>query len=163
MKRFIADLGLTLASVSTQNSQCVALPRSTFVRALRLNSLVFLAYLFSTFLLVSPVRGQDNNCDHDYICEKDPKRIALVIGNSNYTNLASIPSAMADAEMMRHRLVELGFDVDFHLDVRTVFQSEQDVLPSFRQKLTTGDFIVFYFSGHGFSYGADNFIAPTEL
>ena len=87
----------------------------------------------------------------------------MVIGNANYTNLGSIPSSITDAETMRTRLTELGFDVEFHTDVRTPFQFWEEILPGFRQKLTTGDFIVFYFSGHGFAYGRDNLIVPTEF
>lgn len=113
-------------------------------------------------LLVTSVSGQDNSCP-DYVCEKDPKRIALVIGNATYSNYAPIPSAITDAEMMRRRLTEVGFEVEFHTDVPNNFQFWHVILPGFRQKLTTGDFIVFYFSGHGFAHGADNLVAPTEL
>lgn len=127
------------------------------------SAVVLWLFCLSLVLLVSPARGQDNNCAHDYLCEKEPKRIALVIGNANYANLGPIPSATTDAEQMSQRLTELGFEVELHNDVRTAFQFWEEILPGFRQKLTTGDFIVFYFSGHGFAYGAHNFVAPTEL
>jgi uncharacterized caspase-like protein len=97
------------------------------------------------------------------MCEKEPKRIALVIGNTNYANLERLPSAATDAEQMKQRLEDLGFEVVLHNDVQTPFKFWQEIVPAFRQKLSTGDFIVFYFSGHGFSYGADSFLAPTEL
>jgi len=121
-----------------------------------------LLWCLTLFLILSSVNAQDNNCG-DYLCEKEPKRVALVIGNATYTHLASIPSAISDAEMMRQRLTELGFEVELHTDVRTPSQFWDEIVPTFRQKLTTGDFIVFYFSGHGFAYGADNFVAPTDL
>jgi len=113
--------------------------------------------LFSSFSLA---RAQD--CA-DYRCPKEPRRFALVIGNSNYTNLTSIPSAAVDAEQVSQKLKELGFDVEAHYDVRTRYQFWEEIYPAFRQKLTTGDFIVFYFSGHGFSNGANSYLAPSEL
>ncbi len=119
--------------------------------------------LLIVLLLVPPVRGQDNICIHDYCVEKEPKRIALVIGNAHYANLSTVTSATVDADQISQRLGELGFEVERHDDVRTPFEFWEVIFPAFRQKLTTGDFIVFYFSGHGFSYGADSFLAPTEL
>src|SRR6185503_1579279 len=77
--------------------------------------------LWIAFILLSSfslARAADNNCA-DYRCPKEPRRFALVIGNSNYTNLTSIPSAAVDAEQVSQRLKELGFDVEAHYDVRT--------------------------------------------
>jgi len=124
---------------------------------------IHLLCLFVLLVGASPARAQDNNCAHDYFCEKEPKRIALVIANTDYANLEKLPSAATDAERMKQRLVELGFEVDSYNDVQTPFQFWQEIVPDFRKKLSTGDFIVFYFSGHGFSYGADSFLAPTAL
>jgi hypothetical protein len=109
---------------------------------------------------ISLVRADD--CEH-YDCEKEPKRVALVIGNVNYAHLEHLPSAAADVDRVSSLLTLLGFDVEVHRDVQTPFEFWNQILPVFRQKLTTGDFIVFYFSGHGFSHGADSFVAPTEL
>jgi hypothetical protein len=122
-----------------------------------------LTCLFALLVGFLPAHAQDTNCAHDYMCEKEPKRIALVIGNTNYANLERLPSAATDAEQMKQRLEDLGFEVVLHNDVQTPFKFWQEIVPAFRQKLSTGDFIVFYFSGHGFSYGADSFLAPTEL
>ncbi len=122
---------------------------------------IHLICLITLLVVASPARGQEN-CD-DYMCVKESKRIALVIGNADYTNLSQLPGSTTDAEQMSQRLTELGFEVVRHDNVRTPFEFWEEILPAFRQKLTTGDFIVFYFSGHGFSYGADSFLAPTQL
>lgn len=131
--------------------------RSSFASTMILSVLI-------GFVLVRAATAAAQPCDPvDYLCPKEPKRIALVIGNANYANYGSIPSSLTDAETIRRRLTEIGFDVEFHTDVRTPFQFWQEILPGFRQKLTTGDFIVFYFSGHGFAYGRDNLIVPTAF
>ena len=40
---------------------------------------------------------------------------------------------------------------------------EDEILPAFRNNIQRGDLVVFYFSGHGFAYGPDNYIAPADL
>ncbi|HEV7858992.1 MAG TPA: caspase family protein [Pyrinomonadaceae bacterium] len=120
-------------------------------------ALISLACLLTIMLHASSAISQD------YLFEQDPKRVALVIGNANYKNLSSIASSISDAEMMRQRLTELGFDVVYYPDVPTLSNFEDVVLPDFRRKINVGDLVVFYFSGHGFSFGPDNFLAPTDL
>lgn len=117
------------------------------------------------FILSIRITGQVPNCDNspDPFCEEEPKRVALVIGNKNYKHLAPINSALPDGERMRDRLTELKFDVVYRPDVSRVDEFEQSVLPEFRSKISPGSIVVFYFSGHGFSFGPDNFLAPTDL
>ncbi|MCZ8077379.1 MAG: caspase family protein [Paucibacter sp.] len=92
-----------------------------------------------------------------------PGRHALVIGNENHLQLSSLPSAKEDALRVSKELRAIGFNV---MPVH-VMESAEDfyskVLPDFRQRLREGDLVVVYFSGHGFSYGADNFLAPLDL
>lgn len=120
-------------------------------------TLLCVCYLFAAFFCRTPVAAQD------YIFENEPKKVALVIGNENYRHLAPLPSARADGEMMTQRLREIGFEVDYYPDVATVEQFEDVIIPVFRAKLAKGAFVVFFFSGHGFSYGPDNFLAPTRM
>src|SRR5690348_5664186 len=54
--------------------------------------------------------------DPKYLIEKEPKKVALVIGNKNYKHLSPIESAQMDGEMMTSRLTELGFDVVYRPD-----------------------------------------------
>lgn len=98
----------------------------------------------------------------DYTVEKEPRKIALVIGNENYKHMSHLASARTDAEKMAEQLKVLKFDVLCYFDV-PLFEFYERVLPEFRSKLTRGDLVVFYFSGHGFSHGPDGFLAPTDL
>lgn len=92
-----------------------------------------------------------------------PQRHALVLGNANYLQLANLPSAQADAARLRAELGALGFQV-MAVDVLASAGSFYDeVLPAFREQVREGDLALVYFSGHGFSYGSDNFLAPLDL
>lgn len=98
-----------------------------------------------------------------YLFAQDPRRFALVIGNRTYENLSELPSASADAIAVGKGLRELGFDVTMRDSLPSVRDFEDDLLPNFRKKLNEGDLVVFYYSGHGFSYGQSNYIAPADL
>ena len=99
----------------------------------------------------------------DYAAEREPRRFALVIGNSDYATLEPVPSARVDASRMRERLLELGFEVSVEADLASVADLEDRVLPAFRQRLQPGDLVLLYFSGHGFAWGADTWLAPTAM
>lgn len=94
--------------------------------------------------------------------EQEPERRALVIGNAIYTHHANVRSAATDALRMQERLIDLNFKVDPPLTVNTREDFSRAV-GNFRATIGEGDLVVFYFSGHGFSYGADGFLAPTNL
>ena len=98
-----------------------------------------------------------------YLEEKEPARHALVIGNSDYKTLSPLPSAKLDAERIAPRLKLLQFKVTEVSNLSSVRQFEDEVLPAFRKSIEPGDLVLVFFSGHGFTYGPNNFIAPTSL
>ncbi len=101
--------------------------------------------------------------DSDYMFEKEPKRLALVIGNQSYASLVRLENAVTDATVIKNKLQKLGFTTTLVSDVKNERQFEYEILPSFAKDIEDGDLVAFYFSGHGFSYGSDNFLAPTEM
>lgn len=105
--------------------------------------------------------GPAENCG--YLCEREPARLALVVANSSYDVLDPLPSAAVDAARIKERLEALRFDVTLVDSFPSVERLENHVLPAFRDKIREGDIVVFYFSGHGFSYGPNNFIAPANI
>jgi Caspase domain len=126
------------------------------------------ALLWACLLLAaaSPAFGQDPLQDplvQPYLFEEEPKRVALVVGNENYKHLSQLKSSRTDGENMAQRLRELGFDVVYRADVPTLEAFEDDALEELRAKITKGAFVIFYFSGHGFSYGAHNYLVPTDV
>jgi uncharacterized caspase-like protein len=104
-----------------------------------------------------------NSRARDYLFEREPGRHALVIGNAEYEHLAPLESAKLDAEQMAGALKRLGFTVTLALRLPSVRAFEDSILPAFRKNIQRGDVVVFYFSGHGFAYGPDNYIAPADL
>jgi len=97
-----------------------------------------------------------------YHVEIEPKRWALVIGNKSYKSMAEVQSSKVDGEEMRSRLTQLNFTVDYYPDVKTADDFEACVR-QFREKVSPGDWVIIYFSGHGFSYGGSNYLVPTEM
>ena len=115
--------------------------------------------LAATAVSVDPVYSQDAK----YLTEHAPERYTLVVGNTTYANQATLPSAQRDVE----RTAQLLRDLHFHVTQKDNFPSVRDfedsVLPTFRGQIHTGDIVVFYFSGHGFAYEQNKFIAPADL
>jgi hypothetical protein len=101
--------------------------------------------------------------DAGYVFEREPRRYALVVGNSTYDHQDALPSANEDVRRVADILKRLNFEVTEKSRFPSVRSFEDEVLPEFRKQIEPGDLVVFYFSGHGFAYGQNNFIAPADL
>ncbi len=91
------------------------------------------------------------------------ERIALVIGNGTYAQVASLDNAGSDAELMAQRLVDVGFNVTLLTDA-TEIEMKRAVTQFGRDLRSGGDDAVglFYYAGHGVqSFGA-NYLLPVD-
>lgn len=88
-------------------------------------------------------------------------RRALVVGNDNYTSVAKLRNARADAESMADAFRKAGYEVDLSTD-RNLKQLQADVR-TFRQKVASGDEVVVFFSGHGVQLAGTNYLLPTDV
>src|ERR1700692_1467724 len=113
--------------------------------------LSFLGAIALWSLAAAHAGGQEKCPENKYSVEVPTHRLALVIGNSNYTNIAPLPSAIKEAHNMTKALGDLGFAVTEDEDV--TFDKFRQLLDTFVSKIQPDDFVVFYFSGHGFNYG----------
>ncbi len=88
-------------------------------------------------------------------------RKALVIGNDLYTHVPKLNNAGADAEAMAKSLEAVGYKVFKHLnlDEKRFKQAVRD----FRQNLTGGDEVLFFYAGHGVQLGNANYLLPTDV
>lgn len=88
------------------------------------------------------------------------KRIALVIGNNNYTQ-GKLANAVNDSRGMRDILKNLGFTVLYreNSSLREITTAVQD----FGNKLKKGGVGLFYFSGHGLQIKGQNFLLPIGV
>lgn len=98
----------------------------------------------------------------DYLAESEPRRLALLVGNARYGHLSPLPGVVIDIDLMQAQLLALDFEVTRCNDIASVAQFEDDVLPAFRKQIQAGDLVVFYFSGHGFAHGANQYLALTD-
>lgn len=88
-------------------------------------------------------------------------RKALVIGNDLYTHVPKLNNAGADAEAMAKSLEAVGYKVYKHLnlDEKKFKQAVRD----FRQNLSGGDEVLFFYAGHGVQLGNANYLLPTDV
>jgi hypothetical protein len=84
-------------------------------------------------------------------------KVALVIGNSNYSDGNAV-SGVEDAKAMAACLKGLGFDVTQLLDGK--LQATNDALKGFGQKIRDASVALFFYSGHGYQVGGANFLLP---
>jgi tetratricopeptide (TPR) repeat protein len=89
------------------------------------------------------------------------KRIALVIGNSGYTNSGQLKNPVNDAELMAATLGKLGFYVikRTNADKKTM----EDAIKEFSKKLPEYNVILFYYAGHGMQIDGVNYLLPIDV
>jgi formylglycine-generating enzyme required for sulfatase activity len=89
------------------------------------------------------------------------RRLALVVGNKDYTHQRSLTNPLNDADDMAAALRKLGFEVTL---VRNAdYKGLMAALGRFRDGLFSTDVAFFYYSGHGSSYGGKNYLLPTDV
>ena len=88
------------------------------------------------------------------------KRLALVIGNSDYTG-GPLNNPVNDALKVAETLKELNFEVilDTNLETRSSFIKSVRKFGSVRKDYEMG-FI--YYAGHGIQIGSENYLLPTK-
>lgn len=88
------------------------------------------------------------------------KRIALVIGNSNYSNSVILKNPVNDANLMEATLKELGFDVIKRLNATKA--EMEAAIREFTEKLPQYNVTLFYYAGHGNQVDGKNYLIPTD-
>lgn len=88
-------------------------------------------------------------------------KYALVIGNASYVGADRLSTPLNDASLLAARLKQLGFQVSRYdnLDRRAMFAGVAD----FASRARSADVIVFYYAGHGFDVGGQNYLIPVNL
>ncbi len=88
-------------------------------------------------------------------------RIALVIGNSNYTYAGPLINPQNDANDIESVLSRLNFDVTKVID--TSLNDLQQAINTFLQNLDEYAVGLLFYSGHGMQIDGKNYIVPTDL
>jgi uncharacterized caspase-like protein len=88
------------------------------------------------------------------------KRVALVVGNSNYKEVSPLPNPGNDANDIASALKASGFDVVLGIDVdKRDFDSR---IRSFTQLLESADVAVLFYAGHGMQVSGRNYLIPVD-
>lgn len=88
------------------------------------------------------------------------KRIALIIANTNYTNITSLRNPIYDGESIAESLGKLGFDVIEGYDCD--YTDMVSALNQFASKSKDYDVAMFYYSGHGIQEDGHNYLVPVS-
>src|SRR5216683_1782232 len=89
------------------------------------------------------------------------KRVALVLGNSNYKNAAVLPNPVNDAAAVAATLKGAGFDiVDLRLNLSAA--DMRRALRDFADQARDSDLAVVYYAGHGIEIDGTNYLIPTD-
>ncbi|CAF1175627.1 unnamed protein product [Rotaria sp. Silwood1] len=75
------------------------------------------------------------------------RKMALVIGNSDYEYLKKLKNPSNDADAMESTLKRIGFTVTKKKNA--TYDEMEDSITNFKRKIDKGDMVLFYFSGHG--------------
>ena len=88
---------------------------------------------------------------------KSQKRVALVIGNSDY-KVGPLRNPAHDAEDIASVLRILGFAVQMKINANQ--REMEEAVNKFVQEIQNGDVALFYFSGHGIQVKGENYLIP---
>jgi len=86
------------------------------------------------------------------------QKIALVIGNKNYTNHVGLNNPISDAKLIKNRLESMDFFVMKAYNKN--LNSLSDILDEFISKARKADVAVIYYAGHGIGVGDKNYLIP---
>lgn len=89
------------------------------------------------------------------------KRVALVLGNSAYQNVAPLANPINDSTRIAATLKEAGFDVvDSRRDLSAI--DTRRALRDFADRSRDADIAVVYYAGHGIEVDGGNYLIPVD-
>jgi uncharacterized caspase-like protein len=91
---------------------------------------------------------------------KADKRVAFVVGNGAYRNVAQLPNPPVDAKAMAAVLRNVGFDVVEGTNLTRDKMTE--LLLEFGKKAQGADVAVFFYAGHGIAISGTNYLLPVD-
>ena len=88
------------------------------------------------------------------------EKVALVIGNKNYTNQTGLKNPIRDAQLLRDTLDDLGFRVIEVYDANVDTISNK--LAEFASQASRAKVAVVYYAGHGVGVDGKNYLIPLQ-
>jgi Caspase domain len=122
--------------------------------------------LVSIFLIDFSNSAVGSEVNSKFLFEKEPRRLALIVGNAKYEreHVPQLPGSKVDLDEIEKHLKSLHFETVIRVDdVKTREDFEEFHLKPFLDSIHGGELVLFYYSGHGFSYGGDSYLVPTKF
>ena len=91
---------------------------------------------------------------------KADRRVAFVVGNGTYKNVAQLPNPPVDAKAMAAVLRNVGFEVVEGTNLTRDKMTEK--LLDFGKKAQGADVAVFFYAGHGIAISGTNYLLPVD-
>ncbi len=88
------------------------------------------------------------------------RRMALVVGISEYRTVPDLKNTMSDGELLADTLRALNFEVTAGYNLG--LSEFRDLLDRFAFEAETADVALVYFAGHGIEVGGQNFLIPAD-
>ena len=88
------------------------------------------------------------------------RRVALVLGNSQYQHAVPLTNPVRDAQAMAERLKKLDFEVVSGFD-QTKSQT-QATIAQFAKQVRGADIALFFYAGHGLQVSGKNYLLPVD-
>ena len=88
------------------------------------------------------------------------RRVAFVVGNGTYKNVAALPNPPIDAKAMAAALRNVGFEVVEGSNLNRDKMTEK--LLDFGKKAQGADVAVFFYAGHGIAISGTNYLLPID-
>ncbi len=91
---------------------------------------------------------------------KADRRVAFVVGNGAYKNVAQLPNPPIDAKAMAGVLRNVGFEVVEGTNLTRDKMTEK--LLDFGKKAQGADVALFFYAGHGIAISGTNYLLPVD-
>lgn len=91
----------------------------------------------------------------------EPKRLALVVGNSAYQDISPLTNPVNDATDIAAKLKTLQFEV--LLGTNVTQEKMVALLQEFRSKITRDHVALVFYAGHGVTVNNESFLLPIDL
>ena len=89
------------------------------------------------------------------------RRVALVVGNSSYSAVPTLPNPTRDATAVAKLFRDAGFEtVETYLDVGNL--DFKRAIRKFEDTAVDADVAVLYYAGHGIEIGGTNYLVPID-
>jgi|GEM_PF-1001468 len=110
------------------------------------------------YLNSEPVQQQKNSASD--ASNSYAKRIALIIGNADYTTTSKLRNTLNDAKAMSATLKSLGFDVT--TIENGTYETIKNAIYAFGDRIQDVDVSLFFYAGHGLEVDGTNYLVPVD-